>query len=102
MINTQEKPIPTASVSPVSLTTRENRLVEQIRQPRLFNDYGEEIFLPGTWVQAGIYRQVDTTKVVIMREDGILPPSFDGRRAEYCRIERPWVTGPLAAEESAG
>jgi hypothetical protein len=93
MINTQEKPIPTASVNFVN---------EQARQPRLFNDYGEEIFLPGMWVTAGIYRQVDTAKVVIMREAGILPPSFDGRRAEYCRIERPWVTGALAAQESAG
>lgn len=70
---------------------------EQRNQPRIFNDYGEEIFLPGTWVQAGIYRQVDTSKVIVMREAGLLPPSFDGRRAEYCRIEKPWITGPLPA-----
>jgi hypothetical protein len=102
MINTQEKPIPTASVG---LVNNETLLIEQTRRPRLYNDYGEEIFLPGMWVHAGIYRQVDTAKVVIMREDGVLPPSFDGRRAEYCRIERPWVTGQLTAggqTENAG
>lgn len=91
----------TLVASPTMYVSGESVQTEQRSQPRIFNDYGEEIFLPGMWVQAGIYRQVDTTKVVIMREAGMLPPSFDGRRAEYCRIEKPWVTGPLTTNSAS-
>lgn len=61
-------------------------------RPRIFNDNGEEVFVAGQWVLAGTYRQEDSTRIVVLEKPGPLPPSFDGRRAEYCRIERPWVT----------
>jgi hypothetical protein len=60
--------------------------------PRIFNDDGEEVFMAGQWVIAGTYRQVDSSRIVTLEMPGVLPPSFDGRRAEYCRVERPWVT----------
>lgn len=59
---------------------------------RVFNDYGEEVFSVGQWASAGTYRQVDSARIITLEEAGPLPPSFDGRRAEYCRIERPWAT----------
>jgi hypothetical protein len=58
--------------------------------PRMFNDDGEEVFVAGQWVPAGTYRLVDSYKTVTLEAAGLLPPSFDGRRAEYCRLERPW------------
>lgn len=60
--------------------------------PRIFNDDGEEVFMAGQWVVAGTYRQVDSPRIVTLETPGLLPPSFDGRRAEYCRLERPWAT----------
>ncbi len=59
--------------------------------PRIFNDYGEEIFMVGQKVPAGTYRQVDSSRLITLETAGPLPPSFDGKRAEYCRVERPWV-----------
>ncbi len=59
---------------------------------RVFNDDGEEVFSAGQLVPAGTYRLVDSTRMLVLEEPGYLPASFDGRRAEYCRVERPWVT----------
>ena len=61
-----------------------------VRSNRVFNDYGEEIFSVGQIVPAGLYRQVDSSRVVTLEATGPLPASFDGRRAEYTRIEQPW------------
>ena len=60
--------------------------------PRIFNDDGEEVFMAGQWAIAGTYRQVDSSRIITLEVAGILPPSFDGRRAEYCRVERPWMS----------
>ncbi len=60
-------------------------------RPRTFSDDGEEVFLVGEWVPAGTYRLIDSSKTLILEKAGPLPPSFDGRRAEYCRVERPWA-----------
>ena len=63
-----------------------------LENPRIFNDDGEEVFMAGQWAKAGLYRQVDTTKIIQHQADGPLPASFDGHRAEYCRFEQPWIT----------
>ncbi len=63
-----------------------------VSYPRVFNDDGEEVFMAGQWATPGTYRQVDSSRVITLDVAGLLPPSFDGRRAQYCRIERPWIT----------
>ncbi|HEX2916639.1 MAG TPA: hypothetical protein VH186_38115 [Chloroflexia bacterium] len=68
-----------------------DKLQEASRQARIFNDYGEEIFVVGQWVPAGTYQLIDSTKIINLDKPGFLPPSFDGRRAEYLRVERPWI-----------
>ncbi len=69
---------------------------------RLLNDDGEEIFLVGQLVSAGTYRQLDSARVITLEGTGPLPPSFDGRRAEYVRVERPWIniTVPISQEKT--
>jgi hypothetical protein len=62
-----------------------------LESPRLFNDDGEEIFLAGQWAKAGHYRQLDSPRIIQHHNDGPLPASFDGHRAEYCRFEQPWI-----------
>lgn len=70
-----------------------HNLAELNRVPtaRYFNDDGEEVFTAGQWATPGTYRQIDSPRILVLEVAGVLPPSFDGRRAEYCRIERPWV-----------
>lgn len=71
-----------------------NRVLQNVKvleNTRIFNDDGEEIFLAGQWAKAGLYRLLDSTRVVQHKVDGLLPASCDGHRAEYCRFEQPWI-----------
>ena len=54
-----------------------------------------EVSLAGQSVPAGIYRNVETGREVVMENDGILPGACDGRVAVYTR--RPATWGELAS-----
>ncbi|HLK57526.1 MAG TPA: hypothetical protein VKU00_13245 [Chthonomonadaceae bacterium] len=45
-----------------------------------------ELFLAGEYVLAGIYRQVDSHREILLEEEGYLPASLDGKVACYHRI----------------
>lgn len=50
------------------------------------NTYGAikgELYLAGTAVPAGLYRLVGTSIKILMKNDGPLPASLDGRMACY-------------------
>ena len=66
---------------------------------RIFSDDGEEVFIAGQVVPAGTYRQLDSPRFVTLEVAGPLSPSFDGRRAEYCRVERPWITAQIVSQK---
>ena len=57
----------------------------------VINEAGDEIYRAGQFVPAGTYQQVDGPRVINLENEDCLPPSFDGHRAEYFRIERPWT-----------
>jgi len=72
---------------------------DNLSYERVYNDYGEELFAAGQVVPAGTYLEVDGERQVMLDRPGPLPPSFNGRRAYYSRLERPWsgaLTTPTA------
>lgn len=64
---------------------------EQVFATPLHGDDGEEIYKAGQFVRAGCYIDVDSMRQVYLENSGNLPASFDGRRALYRRLERPWM-----------
>ncbi len=61
-----------------------------------------EIFSPGAEVPAGVYRQCGNGREVILREDGYLPASLDGRVAAFHRPHPKWAEMRLKAAHSTG
>jgi hypothetical protein len=58
---------------------------------RIYDDYGQELFVAGQFVAAGTYLEVDSNRQVTLDRPGPLPASLNGRRAYYSRLERPWI-----------
>jgi len=50
-----------------------------------------DLYLAGEIVSSGRYRDVDTRREVVLKEDGPLPASLDGRIAAYVCVEHTWV-----------
>jgi hypothetical protein len=55
---------------------------------------GEEVFLAGHMVPAGVYRQVDSHREVKVKLGESLPASYDGHVAEYIRCPELWGDRP--------
>lgn len=72
-------------------------MTEHLTSEPIYNDYGEELFTAGQVVIAGTYLEVDSGRQVILDRAGPLPASFNGRRAFYSRLERPWVKAVVPA-----
>jgi len=70
---------------------------QTMKDESLYNDYGEELFVAGQIVPAGTYLEVDSNRQVTLDYVGPLPASFNGRKAYYSRLERPWMkTGSIS------
>jgi hypothetical protein len=54
-----------------------------------------EIHVAGEKVPAGMYRRVDTGRVVQLVHEDSLPASLDGRVACYVRVARMWAQHDL-------
>jgi hypothetical protein len=52
--------------------------------------FARELYLAGERVVPGLYKQVDSTRVVELDFEGFLPASLDGRVACFVREQRPW------------
>ncbi len=54
------------------------------------DDLTEGFLLAGQKVSPGYYRNVETGQRVQFEQDGLLPPSFDGRVACYVPLPTTW------------
>lgn len=68
------------------------RPTDTVASERIYDDYGQELFVAGQIVSPGTYLEVDTNRQVTLELPGPLPASLNGRRAYYSRLERPWVS----------
>jgi len=59
------------------------------RQPEN-EPFAEELFLAGERVPPGIYRQIDSKRVIYITSEDHLPASLDGRVACHVRV-RTWA-----------
>jgi hypothetical protein len=67
----------------------------------LGDDYVMEVWHAGEIVPPGVYMRIDngSRRVVVLKEEGPLPPGFDGHVAIYCRAATRRDTPVLAKEK---
>jgi len=79
--------------------TEDDGLWRQPENEPFQDPFAEALFLAGERVPPGIYRQIDSKRVIYITSEDHLPASLDGRVACYVRV-RTW--GQIQVEGESG